>query len=198
MQILRFHDRTPSRWKSGRGVTWEYAVHPAGAGPDDFYWRINRAHVAHHVAFSVFPGIERTLTVVAGDAIDLLFPDRRVRLDRTTRPYSFSAEVPIECRIPAGAIDNLNVMTRRGHWTHRVERTRLDGPTRFVFDGDVALVVALDPLRLTDGDDRTIDLAGGDAALFEPALDVAVDVAARGGAGELLCITLDHVARRVS
>lgn len=192
MNVLRFADRVASRWKNGGGLTWEYAVHPPGAGLDDFFWRVSRARVVGHGAFSVFPGIDRSLTVVDGDAIDLLMTDRRVRLDRTTPPYRFSADHPIECRIPAGPIEDLNVMTRRGHWTHRVTRRAIAAPTRVDLEGDVALLVSLARIRLSvDGGD-TAELEPGDAVQFEAATTVTVEP--RHGVGEVIGIALDHVA----
>lgn len=193
MNVLRFADRAASRWKNGGGITWEYAVHPPGAGLDDFFWRISRARVVGHGAFSVFPGIDRSLTVVDGDAIDLLMTDRRVRLDRTTPPYRFPADHPIECRVPTGPIEDLNVMTRRGHWNHRVSRHAVDGAIRVDLDGDVGLIVALARMRLTTEEGETADLEPGDAALFETATTVGVEP--RHGVGEVIGIRLDHLAR---
>ena len=192
MKILRLADRPSSRWKNGRGETWEYAVHPPGAGIDEFFWRISRARVTHHTSFSVFPGVDRTLTLVGGEAIDLLLRDRRVRLDATTPPYRFRGDIPIECRVPSGPIDDLNVMTRRTHWRHRVDRLRLAAPTTVALDGDVAVLVAIDPVRLAGPGEAPAVLEPGDAALFES--PVAIDLAPRHGHGSVVRIALDHVA----
>lgn len=195
MNVLRLADRVASRWKNGGGTTWEYAIHPEGAGLDDFFWRISRARVTGHGAFSIFPGIDRSLTVVAGEAVDLLMSDRRIRLDRTTPPYRFAADQPIECRVPSGPIEDLNVMTRRDHWTHRVERRSVTAETQIDIDGDVGLIVALTPVRIVTADGETVDLAAGDAAAFDVATTVAVAPAHGIGVGEVVKIALDHIAR---
>lgn len=191
MQVLRFADRVASPWKNGGGVTWEYAVHPPGAGFDDFFWRISRARVASHGAFSVFPGIDRTLTIIDGPAIDLLTPDRRIRLDQTTPPYSFAGDIAIECRVPAGPIADLNVMTRRGRWTHAVERRAVLAPTPLALAGDVNFLIALATVRVTMPDGETVNLAHGDALVLERATTVTVEPTA--GTGEVLAIRLDHL-----
>lgn len=179
MQVLRFADRIASRWKNGGGTTWEYAVHPAGAGLDDFIWRISRARVASHGAFSVFSGVDRTLTVIDGEAIDLLFPDRRIRLDQTTPPYGFPGDLAVECRVPHGPINDLNVMTRRGRWSHAITRHRLTAPTTLTLDGDVNFVLALDELAAeTDG--TTTTLGSGDALIIDGAATLAIDPPATG------------------
>lgn len=193
MQVLRFADRIASRWKNGGGTTWEYAVHPAGAGLDDFFWRISRARVEKHGTFSIFPGIDRTLTVIEGDVIDLLLPDRRVRIDRGTPPYRFAGDLSIECRVPAGPITDFNVMTRRGRWTHAVERLTLAAPMRLETKGDVNFVLALDALATEDAAGAPLALASGDAIVVEGATSLALDP--RGGGGAVLTVTLDHIDR---
>lgn len=188
MQVLRFADRIASRWKNGGGTTWEYVVHPPGAGLDDFFWRISRARVAGHGAFSVFAGIDRTLTVIDGEAIDLLLPDRRVRLDQTTPPYGFAGDVPIECRVPHGPIGDLNVMTRRGRWTHEVTRHALAAPTRLAVDGDVNFILALDGVTAEDTSGGSATLEPGDAVLIDTATTLAV--APKAGAGGVIAVAL--------
>lgn len=193
MKVLRFADLSPTPWKNGGGTTREYLVHPPGAGTGDFYWRVSRARVEKHGAFSLFPGIDRTLTVVAGDTIDLIFADRRVRLDRTTPPYAFRGDDVVECRIPAGAIEDLNVMTRRGHWAHRVERRRLEGTTDLELGGDHALVFTLDGLRVRPDGGGAVDLEPGDALDLERPSRLTVEPTAR--TAEILVVRLDHVVR---
>lgn len=192
MQVLRFAEVTPSPWKNRRGTTWEYAVHPPGAGLDDFSWRISRAHIGRHAAFSVFPEIDRTLAVVAGDAIDLLLPDRRVRLDRRTQPYRFAGDHLIECRIPDGPIDDLNVMTRRGRWTHAVERRVVAEPIGVDLSADIAFVVAVAAVTVVSGE-ASVALAAGDAVALEGGGALRLEPV--DGAGEVLTVRLDLVGR---
>ena len=187
MQVLRFADRTASRWKNGGGTTWEYAVHPPGAGLDDFFWRISRARVAGHGAFSVFSGIDRTLTVIEGEAIDLLLPDRRVRLDQTTPPYGFAGDLAIECRVPHGPIGDLNVMTRRGRWSHEITRHRLAAPIRLAVDGDVNFLLALDALEV-EGEGGGASLDPGDAVMLDTATTLAL--APKAATGGVIAVAL--------
>ena len=193
MQVLRFADRIASRWKNGGGTTWEYAIHPPGAGLDDFFWRISRANVAGHGAFSVFSGIDRSLTVIEGVAIDLILPDRRIRLDQTTPPYRFAGDLPVECRVPEGPICDLNVMTRRGRWTHDITRHHFAAPGPLDVEGDVNLVLALDRLTATDASGATVALGPGDAVLVDAATTLAVDPL--DGRGAVVTVTLHHLER---
>ena len=45
MSIIHLRDCPATPWKNGMGRTRELAVHPAGAGMDDFIWRVSVAEV---------------------------------------------------------------------------------------------------------------------------------------------------------
>ena len=55
-------------WANGRGVTVELA---RADGPDGLIWRLSMATVAEDGPFSLFPGIERNLTVISGPGFHL-------------------------------------------------------------------------------------------------------------------------------
>ncbi len=69
LTILKAENHRRMPWKNGGGVTVEIAIHPQGASVDDFDWRVSMATVASDGPFSVFPGIDRTLSVLEGDGI---------------------------------------------------------------------------------------------------------------------------------
>jgi environmental stress-induced protein Ves len=110
-------------WKNGGGVTTEIAVFPAGAGLDDFEWRLSMANVASDGPFSSFAGVDRTLAVLEGEGIVLAVEGRpAVALTRSSPPFAFAADRPSSARLIAGPIVDLNVMTRRGRFVHRMVR----------------------------------------------------------------------------
>ncbi|MEL4070391.1 HutD family protein [Ochrobactrum sp. GPK 3] len=144
------HRRMP--WKNGGGVTVEIAVHPQGASVDDFDWRISMATVANDGPFSVFPGIDRTLSVLEGDGILLDVDGQQSTLTRDSAPLAFAADSHSAARLIGSAITDLNVMTRRTRYMHRVRRisgsnaaatleTRITGETLLIFcaEGEFAL-----------------------------------------------------------
>ena len=158
-------------WKNGGGETIEIAVWPPQAGLDTFDWRVSLAHVGANGPFSVFPGIERTLAVVEGAGIDLVFADRRV-LPLTPRdlPIAFPADVPVSGRLHRGPITDLNVMSRRGRVSHAV--TRLVAPRALdLAPGAIALLYCHDG-GATTGTGQV--LAPGDTCI----LDVTTPIAA--------------------
>ncbi len=123
MRILRAtgHKRMP--WKNGKGETVEIAVFPPGADVGNFDWRISTATVAEDGPFSVFDGIDRTLSILTGEGIQLSVEGRPpVLLEASSEPHAFPGDAPTTARLTGGAITDLNVMTRRGRFTHHVER----------------------------------------------------------------------------
>lgn len=118
------HRRMP--WKNGGGVTVEIAIHPENASVDNFDWRISTATVANDGPFSVFTGIDRTLSVLEGNGIVLDVEGVETTLTRETAPFAFAADASSGARLIDGTITDLNVMTRRGRFTHHVERIAID------------------------------------------------------------------------
>jgi environmental stress-induced protein Ves len=129
-RVIRNEDLVRVPWKNGGGTTAEVAAFPEGSGFDTFGWRISMADVASDGPFSIFPGIDRTLIVVEGEGIELDVEGIAYPLDKASPKLSFSGDDITSGRLLSGPIRDLNVMTRRGQFSHR---------TRFVQSG-VALL----------------------------------------------------------
>lgn len=128
MRILRAAGYRVMPWKNGGGTTTEIAVSPDGAGLDDFDWRISMARVETSGPFSSFAGIDRTLAVLEGEGIVLDIAGRPpARLTAAASPLSFPGDVPTSATLIDGPITDLNVMTRRGRFSHAVERLSSPG-----------------------------------------------------------------------
>jgi uncharacterized protein len=122
MNILRADNHKRMPWKNGRGETVEIAVFPQGATVDTFDWRVSMATVAEDGAFSIFPGIDRTLSILEGHGMELTIEGREeVLLTQASAPYPFPADATTTARLTDGTITDLNVMTRRGRFAHVVE-----------------------------------------------------------------------------
>jgi environmental stress-induced protein Ves len=177
MRILRAADHRVMPWKNGGGTTTEIVVSPVGASMDDFDWRVSMAHVGGDGAFSSFPGIDRTLSVLRGEGIELAFGDgETVRLDRSSAPFRFAADRAVEGKLLAGPIDDLNVMSRRGRWAHALERLTGPGTRLVTVEAGLLLVIAPDGGWIVDGQ----ALAAGDAAIIEQ--PASLTLAAEGDA----------------
>ena len=121
LRVIRAAECQTMPWKNGGGETTEIAVFPPGAGLDDFVWRVSRAKVASDGPFSVFAGVDRTLTVLEGAGMRLTVGNAEpVDLTAASAPLSFAADVPTRASLLGGAVTDLNVMTRRGVRWHAV------------------------------------------------------------------------------
>jgi environmental stress-induced protein Ves len=123
------------------------------------------ARVASDGPFSDFAGIDRTLGIVKGNGLVLAIGDQApVTLSSGTDPVHFPGDSPTSARLTEGEITDLNVMTRRGRFSHRL--LRIAKTTSFEFGNeDIAIVLSLDgPTTVTFGRDNTT-LDHGDAAL---------------------------------
>jgi len=122
MKILRALDHRRMPWKNGRGETVEIAVFPQGATVDTFDWRISMATVAEDGPFSVFNEIDRTLSILEGNGMELAIEGREpVLLNQASKPYPFPADAATTAKLVDGTITDLNVMTRRNRFSHSVE-----------------------------------------------------------------------------
>ena len=142
MKLLRASDHKRMPWKNGGGETVEIAVSPDDAGLADFDWRVSMATVAMDGPFSVFPGIDRTLSILDGEGITLFIEGRPPeRLTQASAPLPFAADALTSATLIDGTITDLNVMTRRGRFTHSVRRVSVDGNSEVAFEGGTTLVL---------------------------------------------------------
>ena len=162
MKVLRAAELPVMPWKNGGGTTTEIARSPAGTSLADFDWRVSRARVASDGPFSAFPGIDRTLLVVSGEGIRLDVAGREVVLERSSEPFAFSGDTAVSATLVGGAIEDLNVMTRRGRWRHEVERRRIAGTAALDGRGEPTIVVVVEGEVATNG----VRLGAGDALVF--------------------------------
>jgi environmental stress-induced protein Ves len=93
MRILRAGDHRRMPWKNGKGETVEIAVFPESASVDTFDWRISMAPVVSDGPFSIFPGIDRTLSILTGDGMMLSVEGMAPTiLGRKSVPFSFAGD----------------------------------------------------------------------------------------------------------
>ncbi|TPN38807.1 HutD family protein [Mesorhizobium sp. B2-3-3] len=185
MRVLRAAEYKSMPWKNGGGVTTEIAVSPAGAGLDEFDWRVSMARVESSGPFSSFAGIDRTLSVLEGEGIVLdITGQPATRLAPASAPFSFPADLPTRAALIAGPITDLNVMTRRGRMLHSVERLAISRPVEIVTRAGSTLILCHDgeavfpdagPIRLGPLDTL---LLGPDASVLraEPARNATLFV----------------------
>jgi environmental stress-induced protein Ves len=180
--VLRARDRVALPWKNGGGITREIATGPEG--PDGFDWRVSLARVDADGPFSVFPGMDRTLTVVEGAGMDLTIGGTSRPVRARWVPHDFPGDVPTHCRLTAGPVVNLNVMCRRGSAVAAVTVVRGPVPVS-VPEGTDVLAVALEDLGGTE-------LLRYDGVLLTTGRAGVAGAPILGGEGRTALITLRH------
>ena len=142
IRILKAQEYRRMPWKNGGGETVEIAVSPQDASVGDFDWRVSMATVAVDGPFSIFPGIDRTLSILRGNGMSLVIEGRDpVLLTQHSDPLAFPADVATSAALADGTIIDLNAMTRRGALNHRVERIGIDGTAEIGIISTTALLL---------------------------------------------------------
>jgi uncharacterized protein len=142
MKILRAQDYRRMPWKNGKGETVEITVFPAAASVADFGWRVSMAPVVADGAFSTFEEIDRTLSILTGEGMALSVEGMaRVVLGTASAPFSFPGDAATDAVLTEGPITDLNVMTRRGRFSHRVRREATGGEITLSRDAAVTMIV---------------------------------------------------------
>jgi environmental stress-induced protein Ves len=158
--LLRWADLTPVPWKNAGGVTRELAGAPTPSGPDGFSWRVSLAEVGHDGAFSVFPGVDRVITVVDGAGMALTVDGER-HVVRPTEPFTFAGDSDTLGSLTSGSVTNLNVMTLRGFASAEVELLDVVSGAELAVEADVTamvLAVAGDPAVRVLGREPVVSL----------------------------------------
>lgn len=160
MRIFRYADSQPMPWKNGQGTTTEITVSPAGAGLEDFDWRLSIARMETDAPFSAFPGIMRTLAVIEGAGLRLAVAgDAPVALDQSSAPHRFAADRPADARLLDGPVSNLNIMTRRTGLSHFMRRLRLQGSLELSVTGALLVLCHTGAIRIGNASLGPLDCA---------------------------------------
>ncbi|MCB8882863.1 HutD family protein [Acidisoma cellulosilytica] len=117
-QVIRAAAFQAMPWRNGGGTTWEIArgtfpEAPNGSKGADWHWRFSLAEIASDGPFSVFPGIDRLLTVISGEGIDLKIDDAAPRRLHAGEDIAFRGEAAISCDLLDGPTRDLNLMVDR-------------------------------------------------------------------------------------
>lgn len=151
-------DFTAMPWANGKGVTLELAR--ANDAEGRMLWRLSRAKVVEEGPFSLFPGVERNLTVLTGPGFDLV-GEGLLLAARPLVPVAFAGDVPVRAVSVSAPSDDFNVMTARA--LPRPEVRVLTASERIVPGGLLALYFPQSARLLLS--DEGFDLAEGEVAI---------------------------------
>lgn len=157
-------DYTAMPWANGKGTTIEMLRLEEGGR---LRLRLSRASVVENGDFSIFPNIERNLTVLTGPGFDLAGAGGQLSA-RPLVPVAFAGDVPLRAMGVSAPSDDFNVMTDRA--LPRPEVAVVTGQLHLL-PGDLLAVYGLGP-AVVNG--RAI--GAGELILADEALQVSGQV----------------------
>ncbi len=171
MRHLSLADYRRVPWANGQGSTVEMLREE---GPDGILLRLSMASVVQDGPFSMFPGIERNLTVISGPGFRL---EGDLALEcRPLSPVAFPGDAAVRA-VGTGGLpsEDFNVMTTRTLPRPRVSIVR---NARLAADGRTVWLFALDATRVNDVTLARHDLlrVDGDAIFARPGPVIAVQL----------------------
>lgn len=160
MEIIRHSALIETLWKNGGGITREIG----GESKDDRYiWRLSMADVTRDGAFSIFPGLVRILTVIAGNGMKLEYEDNTL-LASLGVPLRFDGDLKIHASLNSEPVTNLNLMFDPKSCGGKI--TTLNGPYRQLLKPNPLNIYAVHTLTGIAKIDSGVRLYPGDTLLL--------------------------------
>ncbi len=170
MQHLTTADYTTVPWKNGLGTTQQLASDPTVSDYSksvDFQWRISIADMVENTDFSIFPSVDRVLTVIDGMGVKLAIGGSAEPLScMPFKPISFSGDEACFGKLLDGPVKNFNVMCNRKLAEAKVHI--LEAPCTLLLTGGVNFFyvpLGCGPTIFNDGQ-AMIKVAGGDSVMM--------------------------------
>ncbi|HCB3585830.1 environmental stress-induced protein Ves [Citrobacter koseri] len=99
-------------WRNGAGETREICCFPPATR--DFHWRASIASIAGNGEFSLFPGVERVITLLEGGEVMLEGVNAFIHTLKRHQPFTFAGDSVVKATLSEGQMSmDLNIMTRR-------------------------------------------------------------------------------------
>jgi environmental stress-induced protein Ves len=189
MKLITYDELIATPWKNGGGVTRELACFPVDASMSDFIWRVSIADVSQSGPFSSFPGIDRVITLLDGDGMQLQFADdtRHALVDKLI-PYSFRGEAQVNAHLIGSPSRDFNLMLRRDAARGTVEVRHASG-TIEANQTTLLLFCAAGRWRVSGTNKQYEDLQSRDAILLEQALSDTM-ITSLDAQSALLCVRI--------
>ena len=133
-------------WANGRGATTQ--LYRADDADGKLLWRISMAMVVEDGAFSVFAGMDRSLTLISGPEFDLVGPGIALHL-APLAPVAFPGDAEIRATGVLGPSSDFNVISNRLRIDQRVW---VSDPGVLDLAGEIGALFMLEPGSLAVGD----------------------------------------------
>lgn len=154
-------------WKNGGGSTSEIFRYPENQ--EAWQWRISIAEVASDGAFSLFPGCQRSLTLLSGAGMFLHFENNTVELKPPYASVYFSGEDKLSAELIDGATTDFNVIWQTATHQITVERRAMHGTLWFIPEENVSwFVYFISGHGILKSDPNSPEIQTGDSIWLRP------------------------------
>jgi uncharacterized protein len=179
MRVVRASDYITRPWKNGGGTTREILTFPEGAGYDTFGWLVSAARVERPGPFSIFPDADRTMAILSGSSLSLHgLGSSPVVLTPQSEPFDFPGDVPVSATLGGEAIEDMNLMVRRGQFGHRMRRLDVGPETTITPRGTAVVFLERGAVCAVSNGQPVITLAQSDSLICMAPLVVSAQGAA--------------------
>ena len=97
MEYFDMRKMSVNLWRNAAGETREICTFPPAKR--DFYWRASITSIAANGEFSLFPGMERIVTLLEGGEMFLESADRFNHTLKPLQPFSFAADLVVKAKV---------------------------------------------------------------------------------------------------
>ena len=112
MEYFDIRKMPVSLWRNGAGETREICCFPPATR--DFHWRASIASLAANGEFSLFPGVERVITLLEGGEVTLEEANMFTHTLKQHQPFTFAGDKVVKAKLTEGRMSlDFNIMTRR-------------------------------------------------------------------------------------
>ncbi len=166
MELIKYSTLDEKPWKNGLGTTRQIVIWPLDADLTNFHWRVSAASIIFPGNFSHYPGVSRSLSVLAGKSAELKLGDTTKTLSYQGPVVSFDGGDHAEVLSANGPVLDYNVMSRDEHSSHELACITLQKGEVYNRRGDFTLVTVFAACELIF-EGEVVPLAEFDSVLFK-------------------------------
>jgi environmental stress-induced protein Ves len=163
VKIISFENLQAAPWKNGDGTTRELYRYPKNSSNEEFFWRVSIADIAQSNTFSIFPGIDRIISLLHGKSIELHSSRENITSLAPFEPHFFYGEEAITAKAYGKNCQDFNLMLRRGVASGNINVLRSD---HNLSQNTVLLFCVQGKWRIADSNKELI-LECGQTLIFE-------------------------------
>ncbi|WP_215901687.1 HutD/Ves family protein [Acinetobacter lactucae] len=164
IELIRADQYTKMLWKNGTGFTLEIA---RSQGKADFDWRISMADVTTSGPFSLFPNMQRIISVLDGQGMVLHIDDLPATTLNQGDIFAFHGESQVQSELVDGAIRDINLIYDPAKFHARFQRLNDAAEQTFISSADLIFIFNQGAETEVNVDDHSFQIAATETLKIE-------------------------------